>query len=72
MGKLKKYKIISGIISILSIISICFAVYAIYLLTGIETFYRTMISLLLIFGTITVVYSLIESIKFYKSAADWP
>lgn len=66
MGKLKKYKIISGIISILSIISIFFAIYAIYLLTGIETFYRTMVSLLLILATITIVYSLIESIKFYK------
>ncbi len=66
MGKLKTYKIISGIISILSIISVCFALYAISLLTGIETFYRSMLSILLILLLVTSVYSLIESIKFFK------
>ncbi len=66
MGKLKVYKILSGVFSILSIISIGLCIYSLYLLTGIETFYRIMFSLLLILFDVALVYSLIESVKFFK------
>lgn len=67
MGKLKLYKTLSGIFMVLAILMTGLAVYAIYLLTGIETFYRIMISILLILGLITCVYSLLDSVKYYKS-----
>lgn len=66
MGKLKTYKIISGILMVLSVITTSLAIYAIYLLTGIETFYRIMFSLLLILALITLIYSLLDSVKFFK------
>lgn len=67
MGKLKLYKILSGILMVLAIFFTGSALYAIYLLTGIETFYRIMFSLLLLIALITSVYSLLNSVKFYKS-----
>lgn len=66
MNKLKTYKIISGILMVLAVICTCGAIYALYLLTGIETFYRIMFSLLLTIGLITVLYSLLDSVKFFK------
>ena len=66
MGKLKLYKIITGILSVLSILALGSAIYSIYLLTGVETFYRIMISLLLILLLITSVYSMLDSVKFFK------
>lgn len=67
MGKLKTYKIISGVLLILSIIAGIGSIYGIYLLTGIETFYRTMVILLLSIGLITIIYSLLDSVKYFKS-----
>ena len=66
MGKLKIYKIISGVLSVFSCLSTGLTIYSLYLLSKIETFYRIMFSLLLILATVTVVYSLLESIKFFK------
>lgn len=67
MGKLKLYKTLSGIFMILAILMTGLAVYAIYLLTGIETFYRFIIAILLLLGLVTCIYSLLDSVKYYKS-----
>ena len=67
MGKLKLYKTLSGILMVLAIMMTSLAIYSLYLLTGIETFYRIMFSLLLIISLVTIVYSLLDSVKYYKS-----
>lgn len=67
MGKLKLYKTLSGIFMVLAILFTGLAVYAIYLLTGIETFYRFIIAILLLLGLVTCIYSLLDSVKYYKS-----
>jgi len=66
MNKLKTYKIIGGLLIAYSVFSIGLATYALYLLKGIETFYRIMVSLLLVLFLITLIYSVINSIKFFK------
>lgn len=66
MGKSKIYKIISGILLILTIIAGIGAIYSLYLLTGIETFYRIMVCILLGLGLTTLIYSLLDSIKYSK------
>lgn len=66
MNKLKLFKIIGGTLMVISVLSVGCAIYAVYLLTGIETFYRIMGSILLILFLITLIYSIIDSIKFYR------
>lgn len=66
MGKVKTYKIISGLLLILTIVAGISAIYSLYLLTGIETFYRIIVMILLALGLITLIYSLLDSIKYNK------
>ncbi len=60
------YKILGCIIVSLLIISSGFMIYNLYLLANIETFYRIMLSILLLLFNIILVYSVIESIKKLK------
>ncbi len=63
MKKITIYKILSGILISLLVISMGFMLYTLSLLSGIETFYRIMFSILLILFLIVLTYSLLDSVK---------
>lgn len=63
MKKITIYKILSGILISLLVISMGFMLYSLSLLSGIETFYRIMFSILLILFLIVLTYSLLDSVK---------
>lgn len=63
MKKITIYKILSGILISLLVISMGFMFYTLSLLSGIETFYRIMFSILLILFLIVLTYSLLDSVK---------
>lgn len=63
MKKITIYKILSGILISLLVISMGFMLYTLSLLSGIETFYRIMFSILLILFLVVLTYSLLDSVK---------
>lgn len=67
MEKFKIYKLFGILLIIISTISVGFTIYSMSLLNNIETFYRIMGCVLLVLFLVTLVYSLIDSIKSGKT-----
>ena len=66
MKKSIVYKIISYVVLVVLLVSLGFLIYNMSLLGKIETFYRVMVSLILILVSITLGYSLVEGAKHNK------
>ncbi len=66
MKKSIVYKIISYVVLVVLLVSLGFLIYNMSLLGKIETFYRVMVSLILILVSITLGYSLVEGAKYNK------